>query len=48
MPEEMPFREAALLDCAITTGASIVLNTANVRTNSAAIFGVGGIGLKPC
>lgn len=47
IPEAMPLREAALLGCAIPTGAGIVLNTANVRPeNSVAVFGVGGIGLS--
>ncbi|MCK4821612.1 zinc-binding dehydrogenase, partial [bacterium] len=44
---EMPLREAALLGCAIPTGAGIVLNTLGVRPgNSIAVFGVGGIGLS--
>ena len=43
----MPLREAALLGCAIPTGAGIVLNTARVRPGSSvAVFGVGGIGLS--
>ena len=47
IPPEMPLREAALLGCAIPTGAGIVLNTLKVQTgNSVAIFGVGGIGLS--
>ncbi len=45
--QDMPLREAALLGCAIPTGAGIVLNTLRVRSgNSVAIFGVGGIGLS--
>jgi S-(hydroxymethyl)glutathione dehydrogenase/alcohol dehydrogenase len=45
MPKEMPFKEAALLGCAIPTGAGVVLNTAQIqRGASVAIFGVGGIG----
>jgi len=45
--EEMPLKEAALLGCAIPTGAGIVLNTARVQKgNSVAVFGVGGIGLS--
>ena len=45
--DAMPLREAALLGCAIPTGAGIVLNTAKVRPGSSiAIFGVGGIGLS--
>lgn len=47
IPQAMPLREAALLGCAIPTGAGIVLNTADVRPgNSVAVFGVGGIGLS--
>lgn len=47
IPPEMPLREAALLGCAIPTGAGIVLNTLKVEHgNSVAIFGVGGIGLS--
>ena len=47
IPQEMPLREAALLGCAIPTGAGIVLNTLKAQSgNSIAIFGVGGIGLS--
>ncbi|MEG4392871.1 zinc-binding dehydrogenase [Microcoleus sp. BROC3] len=47
IPETMPLREAALLGCAIPTGAGIVLNTLQVRPGSSVvIFGVGGIGLS--
>jgi len=47
IPEAMPLREAALLGCAIPTGAGIILNTARVRPGSSvAVFGVGGIGLS--
>ncbi|MBI4317885.1 MAG: zinc-binding dehydrogenase [Chloroflexi bacterium] len=47
IPDAMPLREAALLGCAIPTGAGIVLNTAKVQPNSSvAVFGVGGIGLS--
>ncbi|MFA5920962.1 MAG: zinc-binding dehydrogenase [Methylococcaceae bacterium] len=47
IPCEMPLKEAALLGCAIPTGAGIVMNTARVRRgNSVAVFGVGGIGLS--
>lgn len=45
--KEMPLKEAALLGCAIPTGAGIVLNTAHVQSgNSIAVFGCGGIGLS--
>jgi S-(hydroxymethyl)glutathione dehydrogenase / alcohol dehydrogenase len=44
---DMPLREAALLGCAIPTGAGIVLNSAGVRAGSSVcIFGAGGIGLS--
>jgi S-(hydroxymethyl)glutathione dehydrogenase/alcohol dehydrogenase len=47
IPDEMPLREAALLGCAIPTGAGIVMNTAKISTGSSvAIFGIGGIGLS--
>ena len=47
IPDTMPFREAALLGCAIPTGAGIVLDVARVRPGSSvAVFGVGGIGLS--
>jgi S-(hydroxymethyl)glutathione dehydrogenase/alcohol dehydrogenase len=47
IPENMPLREAALLGCAIPTGAGIVLNTLKLhKGESIAIFGAGGIGLS--
>jgi S-(hydroxymethyl)glutathione dehydrogenase/alcohol dehydrogenase len=47
VPEAMPLREAALLGCAVPTGAGIVLNTAKLREGETiAVFGVGGIGLS--
>ena len=47
IPEAMPLGQAALLGCAIPTGAGIVLNTAPVRPGkSIAVFGVGGVGLS--
>lgn len=47
IPKEMPLKEAALLGCAIPTGAGIILNTLRVQHgNSIVIFGVGGIGLS--
>jgi S-(hydroxymethyl)glutathione dehydrogenase / alcohol dehydrogenase len=47
VPAAMPLREAALLGCAVPTGAGIVLNTAGVRPGSSvAVFGVGGIGMS--
>jgi S-(hydroxymethyl)glutathione dehydrogenase/alcohol dehydrogenase len=47
MPAAMPLREAALLGCAIPTGAGVVLNTADLQPGqSIAVFGAGGIGLS--
>lgn len=47
IPNAMPLREAALLGCAIPTGAGIVLNTARVQPGSSvAVFGIGGIGMS--
>lgn len=46
LPEKIPLDVAALLGCAVPTGAGIVLNQLNVtEKQSAAVFGVGGIGL---
>ena len=43
----MPLREAALLGCAIPTGAGSVLKLAEVRPGeSVAVFGAGGVGLS--
>lgn len=45
--ENMPLREAALLGCAIPTGAGIIFNTAKTLHGSTiAVFGIGGIGLS--
>lgn len=47
LPDAMPFREAALLGCAVPTGSGIVFNTLEVEAGeSIAIFGAGGIGLS--
>lgn len=47
IPRDIPLKEAALLGCAIPTGAGVVMNEMQVRENqSIAIFGVGGIGLS--
>ncbi len=47
MPSRAPFRESALLGCAIATGAGAVLNVAQPRPGqSLAVFGCGGIGLS--
>lgn len=45
IPPQMPLREAALLGCAIPTGAGIIFNTAKLNAGqTVAIFGLGGIG----
>ncbi len=47
IPNIMPLREAALLGCAVPTGAGIVFNLTSIgRDSSVAVFGVGGIGLS--
>lgn len=47
LPGGMPLREAALLGCAIPTGAGIVFNSLKVKKgDSLAIFGAGGVGLS--
>jgi len=46
IPREIPLETAALFGCAILTGAGSVLETASVRPGeSAAVFGLGGVGL---
>jgi len=46
VPAETPLREAALLGCAVPTGAGAVLNTGRAAPgDSVAVFGVGGVGL---
>ena len=43
----VPFEIAALIGCAVVTGAGAVLNTARVRAGSSvAIIGTGGVGLS--
>lgn len=47
MPKAVPLQVAALIGCAVTTGVGSVLNTAKVPAgSSAAVFGVGGVGLS--
>ncbi|MCE5207317.1 MAG: zinc-binding dehydrogenase [Chloroflexi bacterium] len=47
LSKTMPLKEAALLGCAIPTGAGIVKNSARIQPGqSVAIFGLGGIGLS--
>jgi S-(hydroxymethyl)glutathione dehydrogenase/alcohol dehydrogenase len=47
IPRNFPLNIAALLGCAVPTGAGIVFNSAKMnRQNSLAVFGTGGIGLS--
>ncbi len=47
VPSALPLREAALLGCAVPTGAGIVRNNARLQADqSIAVFGAGGIGLS--
>lgn len=47
LPKEMPLKEAALLGCALPTGAGVVKNEMKIRAGqSFAVFGVGGVGLS--
>jgi len=47
IPQAMPLREAALLGCAVPTGAGIVFNSTHINQDSCvAVFGLGGIGLS--
>ncbi|AFZ65715.1 zinc-dependent alcohol dehydrogenase family protein [Deinococcus peraridilitoris] len=44
---DVPLREAALFGCAVLTGVGAVMNTARIEPGmSAAIFGLGGVGLS--
>ncbi len=47
IPPEMPLREAALLGCAIPTGAGVVNREMDLKEgDSFVVFGVGGVGLS--
>lgn len=47
MPLDIPMDIAALLGCAVPTGAGVVLNTMKPQANSSiVVWGVGGIGLS--
>lgn len=47
IPDEMPLKEAALLGCALPTGAGVVRNEMGVKEgDSFALFGCGGVGLS--
>lgn len=46
VPKGLPMATAALVGCAVPTGAGVVFNTARARPGqSIAVFGVGGVGL---
>jgi len=46
VPSDLPFAEAALFGCAVITGVGAVVNTAaHPRGASAAVVGLGGVGL---
>ncbi|GAA1318667.1 alcohol dehydrogenase catalytic domain-containing protein [Leucobacter albus] len=45
--KEIPFPQAAVLGCAVSTGAGAAINTAGVRVgDSVAVIGTGGVGLN--
>lgn len=45
--DDMPFEQAALIGCGVTTGVGAALNTAKVAPGSTvAVFGAGGVGLS--
>lgn len=45
--EDMPFEQAALIGCGVTTGVGAALNTAKVEPGSTAVvIGCGGVGLS--
>jgi S-(hydroxymethyl)glutathione dehydrogenase/alcohol dehydrogenase len=47
VPDSVPMTHAAVLGCAVQTGAGAVLNTARVRAGeSVVIVGLGGVGLS--
>ncbi|MEX0782052.1 MAG: Zn-dependent alcohol dehydrogenase [Dehalococcoidia bacterium] len=47
MRHDMPFAQAALIGCGVTTGVGAVLNTAKIEPGSSvAVFGCGGVGLS--
>ena len=46
-PSDVPFEIAAVIGCAVVTGAGAALNTAQVRAGrAAAVIGCGGVGLS--
>ncbi|MBM7775661.1 S-(hydroxymethyl)glutathione dehydrogenase/alcohol dehydrogenase [Actinokineospora baliensis] len=47
IPTDVPFEQAAVLGCAVLTGAGAVFNTAQVKAGqSVVVVGLGGVGLS--
>lgn len=47
VPDEVPFPQAALIGCGVTTGAGAAINSAGVRVgDNVAVIGCGGVGLN--
>ncbi|WP_067672982.1 zinc-binding dehydrogenase [Nocardia miyunensis] len=47
VPVEVPFPQAALLGCGVTTGAGAAINSAGIRVgDNVAVIGCGGVGLN--
>jgi S-(hydroxymethyl)glutathione dehydrogenase/alcohol dehydrogenase len=47
LPDDVPFDAAAIVGCAVVTGAGAVFNTARAQAgHAAAVFGCGGVGLS--
>lgn len=47
VPKEVPFPQAAVLSCGVTTGAGAAINAAGIRVGeNAAVIGCGGVGLN--
>ncbi len=47
VPDDVPFKQAAVLGCGCVTGAGAVINTARVKPGeTVAVFGAGGVGLN--
>ena len=45
--KDIPFPQASLIGCGVTTGVGAAINTANVQPGTtAAVFGAGGVGLN--
>ncbi|PWI26711.1 zinc-binding alcohol dehydrogenase [Kurthia sibirica] len=47
IPDEMPFAQASLIGCGVSTGYSAAVNAAGVTAGSTvAVFGIGGVGIN--